>query len=45
VEADPVIAGALGTSIHSEWPKVKRSELAAYSTVVSDWERRVYLEA
>ncbi len=45
VEADAVIATALGPSIHGEWLKVKRSELAAYSTVVTEWERRVYLEA
>jgi glutamine synthetase len=38
-------ANALGSSIHGEWLKVKRSELAAYSAVVSDWERQVYLEA
>lgn len=44
VEADPVIAAALGPSIHGEWLKVKRSELAAYSSAVSEWERRVYLE-
>jgi glutamine synthetase len=45
VEADTVIAGALGATIHGEWLKVKRSELAAYATEVSAWERQVYLES
>jgi glutamine synthetase len=45
VEADTVIAGALGATIHCEWLKVKRSELAAYATEVSAWERQVYLES
>lgn len=45
VEADATIADALGTSVHSEWLRVKRSELAEYNTTVGEWERQVYLEA
>jgi glutamine synthetase len=44
VEADPLMAEALGPVIFSEWLKVKRSELAAYDLNVGDWERTAYLE-
>jgi glutamine synthetase len=45
LEADPVIAEALGPTIHQEFLKVKRAELAAYDMHVHPWERRMYLEA
>ena len=45
VEADPIIAEALGPVILPEWLKVKRSEIAAYRLDVGDWERNAYLEA
>lgn len=43
VEADPVVMAALGPVIGPEWLSVKRSELALYDTVVSNWERDTYL--
>ena len=45
VEADEVISTALGQPILGEWLKVKRSEASTYATVVSEWERQVYLDA
>jgi glutamine synthetase len=45
VEADPLMADALGPVIFPEWLKVKRSEIAAYNLDVGDWERAAYLEA
>ncbi len=45
VEADPVIAGALGPVVFGEFLKVKRTELAAYDLHVHPWEREMYLEA
>lgn len=45
VEADPLLAEALGPTILPEWLKVKRSELAAYNLAVGDWERDAYLDA
>jgi glutamine synthetase len=44
LEADGVIAEALGPTILGEFLKVKRSELAAYNLHVHPWERRLYLE-
>jgi glutamine synthetase len=44
LEADPVMAEALGPVIFEEFLKVKRSELAAYDLHVHPWERRMYLE-
>jgi glutamine synthetase len=44
VEADQLMAEALGPVIFAEWLKVKRSELAAYDLEVGDWERTTYLE-
>ena len=44
LEADDVIAAALGTIIFPEFLKVKRTELAAYSLHVHPWERKLYLE-
>jgi glutamine synthetase len=44
LEADGVIARALGSIIFSEFLKVKRSELAAYNLHVHPWERKLYLE-
>jgi glutamine synthetase len=44
LEADGVIAEALGPIILGEFLKVKRSELAAYNLHVHPWERRLYLE-
>ena len=43
-EADAVLTGALGPVISAEFPKVKRSELAAYDLTVHPWERAAYLE-
>jgi glutamine synthetase len=43
-EADPVVTGALGPVISTEFVKVKRSELAAYDVHVHPWEREMYLE-
>jgi glutamine synthetase len=45
VEADEIVSAALGQPILGEWLKVKRSEASAYATVVSEWERQVYLDA
>lgn len=45
LEADQVVADALGPMVHSEFLKVKRSELAAYNLHVHPWERNMYLEA
>ena len=45
VEADPVIAEALGATVWAEFLKVKRAELAAYDVHVHPWEREMYLEA
>jgi glutamine synthetase len=45
LEADEVVAEALGPVILSEFLKVKRSELAAYDLHVHPWERKMYLEA
>lgn len=44
LEADEVIAQALGTVIFPEFLKVKRAELAAYNLQVHPWERQLYLE-
>jgi glutamine synthetase len=44
LEADEVLAEALGPVILPEFLKVKRSELAAYNQHVHAWERRMYLE-
>ncbi len=44
LEADAVIAEALGPVIFSEFLKVKRAELAAYDLHVHPWERGMYLE-
>jgi glutamine synthetase len=44
LEADQVVAEALGSMVQSEFLKVKRSELAAYDLHVHPWERRTYLE-
>lgn len=45
LEADEVVARALGSIVLSEFLKVKRSELAAYNLHVHPWERKMYLEA
>lgn len=44
VEADPLMAEALGPTILPEWLKVKRSEIAAYDLAVGEWERTAYLQ-
>jgi glutamine synthetase len=44
LEADEVIADALGAVIFDEFLKVKRSELRAYDLHVHPWERKMYLE-
>jgi glutamine synthetase len=45
LEADQVVAEALGPVVLAEFLKVKRSELAAYNLHVHPWERKMYLEA
>jgi glutamine synthetase len=45
LEADDVIADALGPIIFPEFLKVKRTELEAYNLHVHPWERQLYLEA
>ncbi len=45
VEADAVVMAAFGPIIGPEWLRVKRSEVALYNTVVSNWERETYLLA
>jgi len=45
LEADPVIAQAIGPVILPEFLKLKRTELAAYELHVHPWERQTYLEA
>jgi glutamine synthetase len=44
LEADHVIAEALGPVVLPEFLKVRRSELAAYDLEVHPWERQLYLE-
>jgi glutamine synthetase len=44
LQVDEVVADAIGPTVHSEFLKVKRSELAAYDLHVHPWERRMYLE-
>lgn len=44
LEADEVLAQALGPVVLTEHLKVKRSELAAYDLHVHPWERAMYLE-
>jgi glutamine synthetase len=44
LEADEVIADALGAIILPEFLNVKRSELAAFNLQVHPWERELYLE-
>jgi glutamine synthetase len=44
LEADEVVAGAVGDVILPHFLSVKRSELAAYDLVVHPWERDTYLE-
>jgi glutamine synthetase len=44
LEADPIIAAALGPITLQHLLLVKRNELAQYETVVHPWERDTYLE-
>ena len=44
LEADQVVAEALGPIIFNEFLKVKRTEMAAYDLHVHPWERTMYLE-
>lgn len=44
LEADEVVAGAVGDVILPHFLSVKRSELAAYELEVHPWERATYLE-
>lgn len=44
LEADDVIAGALGPAILEHFLIVKRQELAQYNVEVHPWERAMYLE-
>lgn len=45
VEADPLMAEALGPVILPEWLRVKRSEIAGYDRAISAWERAAYMGA
>ena len=45
VEADPLMAEAVGPVILLEWLRVKRSELDAYDLAVTPWERTAYLRS
>lgn len=44
LEADEVVAGAVGAEILPHFLSVKRSELAAFELTVHPWERETYLE-
>jgi glutamine synthetase len=44
LEADEVLMGALGPVIGPGFLRIRRSEAAAYSLEVGDWERATYLE-
>ena len=44
LEADEVVAGAVGRVILQHFLSVKRSELATYELDVHPWERATYLE-
>ena len=44
LEADPVIAAALGDHVLSHYVAAKRTEWDAYRTQVSSWELEQYLE-
>jgi glutamine synthetase len=44
LEADDVLAGYLGTDLVDHLCRIGRAEVAHHHTVVSDWERRRYLE-
>lgn len=44
LEADPVLMDALGPVIGPGFLRLRRSEAAAYSLEVGDWERATYLE-
>ena len=44
LEADAVLMGALGSVIGAGFLRLRRSEAAAYSIEVGDWERSTYLE-
>ena len=44
LEADPVIAGALGDHVLSHFVEAKRAEWDEYRTQVSDWEVERYLD-
>lgn len=45
LEADPVVAGALGGTLAAEFLRLKRDEWTAYARHVSDWEIRRYAAA
>ena len=44
LEADEVVAGAVGETALRHFLTVKRHELAIYDTHVHPWERETYLE-
>lgn len=44
-ERDEVLRDGLGELIHRNFLRVKRTELAAYNLVVTDWERAAYFDA
>lgn len=45
LQQDTALREGLGPLIHTEFLRVKREELAAYSLQVSDWERAAYFDA
>ncbi|MEA2547525.1 MAG: glutamine synthetase, partial [Chloroflexota bacterium] len=44
LEADPVIAAALGDHVFNHFIEAKRAEWDEYRTQVSDWEVNRYLD-
>jgi glutamine synthetase len=44
LEADPIVAEALGTTIYESFLAAKRSEVLSYQADVSEWEYAHYLE-
>jgi glutamine synthetase len=44
LEADDVVAGAIGSELLPHFLSVKRSELDTYNLTVHPWERSTYLE-
>ena len=45
LQADPVVAGALGPALAAEFVRLKRQELAEHALHISDWELKRYVRA